>query len=82
VDVPDSMMGLAWLRQNVQTLKRQYFGIQIANSRQILVHAFPGRFGNWRSDAVLFTDGGCGNVWFEFEVDRRRVARIKCAGTA
>src|SRR6187401_3131196 len=35
MDVPESVMGLAWLRQNVQTLKRQYFGIQIGNSRQI-----------------------------------------------
>jgi hypothetical protein len=83
-DIAPGIMGLPWLRQNVQTLKRQYFGIHLGTTRHILVRAFPERsVGNtWRSEVTIFTDGGCGNVWFDFQVESRRIVRVKCAGTA
>ena len=83
-DIPLGIMGLPWLRQNVQTLKRQYFGIQLGTTRHVLVRGFPERIaGNrWRSEVIMFTDGGCSNVWFDFEVEARRIVRVKCAGTA
>jgi hypothetical protein len=64
-------------------LKRQYYGIHTGTWRYVLVHAFrdyPDR--KWRSEVIMVMDGGCGNAWFRFDVESRRVVSISCAGSA
>jgi hypothetical protein len=87
VEIPEGVMGLSWLRQNVQTLKRQYFGYQRRTARHVLVRVFlavpespVGK--TWRSEVIMSTDGGCGNAWFDFEVSGQRIVWLKCGGTA
>jgi hypothetical protein len=83
LEIPGGIMGLSWLRQNVQALKRQYFGFQQGTARHVLVRVVPEIVGKtWRSEVIMSTDGGCSNAWFDFEVDGRRIVWLKCAGVA
>jgi len=72
------------VRQTINALKRQYFGIHIGNSRHVIVHGVPERLARdrWRSEVILMTDGGCENSWFDFDVDAQRVLWLLCGGTA
>jgi hypothetical protein len=74
---------LPWLRANLRTLTRQYYGAIVGTSRIVLVHGFVAQpTTQWRMEAIIIMDGGCGNVWFEVNLSERRVMRIACGALA
>lgn len=77
------LAGLPWLAANIQTLKRNYYGIKEGDVRRILVRGFLDRSDRWRSQAMfLMSDGGCANVWFDVNLDEQRVIGITCGASA
>lgn len=81
---PRDKDGVAWLPYNAQTLKRYYFGIRMGSARHILVYAVDvSRRGSaWRSEVIPMSDGSCSNLWFDFDLNDRRIVRVTCAGWA
>jgi hypothetical protein len=75
---------LPWLHAQLGTLKRQYFGVRAGGARRVFVHGFvvPDGSTRWRSEPIIIMDGGCGNVWFDVQIDERRVARFVCGALA
>jgi hypothetical protein len=74
---------LPWLRSNLTTLTRQYYGVTSGDSRRVLIHAFHAdSVGRWRTEPIVIMDGGCGNAWFEFNFDRRQFVRFHCGALA
>jgi hypothetical protein len=62
-------------------LRRHYYGVTLAGTKQLLVHAFTGGGDRWRSEPILMFDNGCGDLWLEVD-PATGVRRFSCGGFA